>query len=56
MASDGTGCFPSCALIAEESGLGRSTVSPTCPKSGRCRAPHHCGGNALLRKLMWNTE
>lgn len=26
MASDGTGCFPSYALIAEESGLGRSTV------------------------------
>lgn len=26
MASDGTGCFPSYGLIAEESGLGRSTV------------------------------
>ncbi|MGR9413689.1 helix-turn-helix domain-containing protein [Rhizobium leguminosarum] len=26
MASDGTGCFPSYALIADESGLGRSTV------------------------------
>jgi hypothetical protein len=26
MASDGTGCFPSYALIAEESGLGRLTV------------------------------